>query len=102
MKEKIYFTRTKTCKKARKFIENGNHYGDHTVFRLNQNIKNSKKARGAESESSTASSIYFEGQFDSLNGCPYLEVENEDATHPMNDLDLNNNGKISRKEAKQF
>ena len=70
----------KLAKKARGFIENGNHYGDHMVFRLNQNIKSSKNARGAESESSAAPSIYFEGQFDSLNGYPYLDVENEDVT----------------------
>ena len=101
-RKKSILPELKLAKKARGFIENGNHYGDHMVFRLNQNIKSAKKDRGAKSESSAASSIYFEGQFDSLNGYPYLDVENEDVTYLINALDLNNNGKISKKEAKRF
>ena len=89
------FPDLKLSRKSKKFLESGDHFGDSMVFRLDTKIRNARRSRAAEGDSPN---VHFEGQFDSLNGTPHLDVENEDMKHVFNAIDLNNNGKISKKE----
>ena len=96
------FPDLKLTRAAKKILEAGDFYGDNMVFRLDRKTKGSKKFRDSESDSLAAPSVHFEGQFDSLNGSPHLDVENEDMQHLAAAMDLNEDGKVSAKEAKQF
>ena len=75
------FPDLKLTRAAKKILEAGDFYGDNMVFKLDRKTKGSKKFRDSESDSLAAPSVHFEGQFDSLNGSPHLDVENEDMQH---------------------
>ena len=97
-----FFPELKLSRSANKYLESGDFYGDSMVFRLDRKTKSSRKFRDSESDSPAAPNVHFEGQFDSLNGSPHLDVENEDVKDLMGAMDLNGNGKVSPQEAKQF
>lgn len=97
-----FFPELKLSRSAKKYLESGDFYGDSMVFRLDKKVKSSRKLRDSESDSLVAPNVHFEGRFDSLNGSPYLDVENEDMQHLKGAMDLNGNGKVSAQEAKKF
>ena len=97
-----FYPELKLSRSANKYLESDNFYGNSMVFRLDKKTKDSKKFRDSESDSPAVQNVHFEGQFDSLNGSPHLDVENEDVKHLVGAMDLNGNGKVSPQESKQF
>ena len=96
------FPELKLSRAAKKYLESGDFYGDNMVFRLDKKIKGSKKFRDSEGGSPAAPGVHFEGQIDSLNGSPHLDVNNADMKYLKDAMDLNDDGKISTKEVKRF
>jgi len=101
-KSKSSFPELKLSRAARKYLESGDFYGDSMVFKIEGRAKSSRKFRDSRSDSPAAPSVHFEGQFDSLDGFPRLDVDNNDMKHLIDAMDLNDDGKISSKEAKQY
>ena len=96
------FPELKLSRAAKKYLESGDFYGDNMVFRLDKKAKSSKKFRNSGSDFLAAPGVYFEGQVDSLNGSPYLDVNDADMKYLKDAMDLNDDGKVSIKEVKRF
>jgi hypothetical protein len=93
------FPDLRLSRKSKEFLESGDHFGESMVFRLDSKIRDANKNSDAEVNSPR---VHFEGQVDSLDGNPHLDVENEDMKHVMNAIDVNKDGRISKKELGSF
>ena len=72
------------------------------VFRLDKKIKGFKKFRDSEGGSPAAPGVHFEGQIDSLNGSPHLDVNNADMKYLKDAMDLKMTVKFQRKRSSGF
>lgn len=74
--------------------------GDSMVFKVNTSLSRRKGRKYRDSDSGQAGSpnVHFEAQLDMLNGKPYLDVEDEDMEHLVAAMDLNGNGRLSKRE----
>lgn len=63
--------------------------------------KKGRKNRDGESGQIESPNIHFEAQIDMLNGKPHLDVEDEDMKDLIAAMDLNGNGRLSKKELRK-